>query len=218
MAAVEQLALLATTSFITGFSGALVPGPVFIATVVESTRRGYSAGPLIVLGHIIAEAVTIAALGLGLSLVVGTPLVRVVIGLVGGVFLILTGVDILRFARKASLQQVNIGEGFSLLRFGTIVAGILTSASNPYFLLWWVTVGNSFTLEGLRLAGLLGVVVFAFSHWMSDLVWYTFVSTSVHTGRKVMGDRVYRILLITCGLFLIGISLMFIVEGLTSLS
>lgn len=53
---INELAILASTSFVIGFSGALVPGPLFVVTVMESTKRGYIAGPLIVIGHAITEA------------------------------------------------------------------------------------------------------------------------------------------------------------------
>ena len=51
------------SSFIIGFSGALTPGPVLSVTIVESSRRGFLAGPLITLGHGLAELGWLVLLG-----------------------------------------------------------------------------------------------------------------------------------------------------------
>ena len=40
----ENLIILAIESFVVGFSGAIVPGPVFIATIAHSVQRGYVSG------------------------------------------------------------------------------------------------------------------------------------------------------------------------------
>jgi threonine/homoserine/homoserine lactone efflux protein len=212
-----ELFLLAGASFIAGFSGAIVPGPMFVATVMESTRIGGRAGPLLVIGHAMAEFFAILALAIGLSLVMELPTTRLVVGLLGGIFLLISAIDLLRMAGKASLKQESKGEGFVLLRYGPIVAGLLTSLSNPYFFVWWATVGNGFTLEALRVGGILGLAVFALSHWMSDLSWYTAVSFSIHKGRRILSDRVYKGILFLCGAFLIYFGADFIIGSLSSL-
>jgi len=216
--AVNQLVFLAVSSFIVGFSGALVPGPVFVATVVESTKRGYVAGPLIVIGHALAEAVTIFAFYLGLSFLIGSITAKVVIGVVGGSFLIWMSYNLINSARKASLELSASDYSTTSTGHGSIVTGILTSVSNPYFFLWWATVGNDFTLRGIEIAGLLGVAIFALSHWMSDLSWYTLVSASIHKGRKLMSAKVYKGILAICGVFLLFLGLVFILEGLRSIA
>ncbi|MBS7643315.1 LysE family transporter [Candidatus Bathyarchaeota archaeon] len=215
--AINQLIFLAVASFIVGFSGALVPGPVFVATVVESARRGYLAGPLITIGHAMAEAIIIFALYFGLSFLIGSVIAKVVIGIVGGSFLIWMGYSLIKSARKASLQLLASDSHTTLARHGPIITGILTSVSNPYFFLWWATIGNDFTFRGIEIAGLLGIVIFALSHWMSDLSWYTLVAASIHKGRKLMSTKIYKSILAICGFFIIFLGLVFIFEGLRSI-
>lgn len=55
------------------------------------------------------------------------------------------------------------------------LARIITSASNPYFWLWWLSAGSSLIMEGLR-TGLIAAGVFVTGHWIADAVWYSFVS------------------------------------------
>ena len=100
-----QIAYLALTSFIIGFSGALVPGPVFVAVVSQATRRGMIAGPMAVVGHAALETVTAILLWFGLGIFLASSWTRSVVGLFGGTFLVWSGFELLRFARKASIQE-----------------------------------------------------------------------------------------------------------------
>src|SRR5271157_4108973 len=56
-----------TTSFTVALSGALMPGPLLTVTISESARRGYMAGPLLIVGHSVLELVLVTAICLGLD-------------------------------------------------------------------------------------------------------------------------------------------------------
>jgi hypothetical protein len=49
---------------------------------------------------------------------------------------------------------------------------------------------------------------------MSDLTWYTFVSASIHGGKKLITDKVYRTILRACGMFLVGIGVIFLADAI----
>ena len=76
------------TSFGVGLSGALMPGPVLTVTIAEATRRGFWAGPLIVLGHGIIEFSLFIALVLGLGELLKHNLVFGIVGISGAIVLI----------------------------------------------------------------------------------------------------------------------------------
>jgi len=206
----EELGLLSAAAFIVGLSGALMPGTVFIAVVLHAAKKGWRVGPLIVLGHAILETGMGMALILGLSTVMGIQTVRTLIGLLGGVFLLWMGLDLLRASRHSKILTESTIQDATLLSSSPVVTGVVTSSVNPYFYVWWATVGNVFTMKGLEIAGLVGVAVFLLSHWMSDLSWYTFVSWSVGKSRKHVSDRTYRTIMGICGLFLLCLGLVFL--------
>ncbi|MFH0848682.1 MAG: LysE family transporter [archaeon] len=211
---VLQLAILSATSFLVGFSGALMPGAVFVTVVLQVARKGWISGPLIVVGHGILEAALTLALALGLSTLIGMESVHAAIGVFGGFILILMGVDLLRNATHATLQRHQIERPPRIARLSPVLSGLLASSVNPYFYLWWATVGNMFTLEGLRIAGMAGVGVFFLSHWMSDLSWYTLVSITLSRGRRYMTDRIYRTILGSCGLLVLMLGAWFLWGGI----
>jgi threonine/homoserine/homoserine lactone efflux protein len=208
---IEELAFLASASFIIGFSGAIVPGPMFVATVVWSTRKGHIAGPLVVLGHVIAETVVMLVLLLGLNFIFESNEIRLLSGFLGGVFLVWSSINLFKSSISSKDQLLpDLGGNSSITRNPTS-AGLITSISNPYFFIWWATIGNHYTTLGLEIASYIGVMVFAFAHWLSDLTWFSLVSISASKGRKVMGDRVYRFVLGLCGILLMTLGIMFIV-------
>ncbi|MCC7560742.1 MAG: LysE family translocator [Methanobacterium sp.] len=193
-----EIILFATASFWVGLSGAMVPGPMLTVTISDSLRKGSQAGPLVVLGHVIAEISLIILLVLGLGWVIGSQTITMVIGGIGGVMLIYIGYSI---ARSPVPEEIP-GDGKPIEKRGSVLSGVITSVTNPYFYLWWATVGWAFMLKGIELAGIIGVLSFLVGHWGADLSWYSLVSFFTSKGRHVLPGKRYRIMMIICGVFL----------------
>jgi threonine/homoserine/homoserine lactone efflux protein len=97
-----------------------------------------------------------------------------------------------------------------------IIAGVLTTIVNPYWLLWWATVGAAYL--GTFLAfGVPGIIAFYIGHTLADWAWNLFVAFIVATGRRVMTDRIYRGILLVCGIFLVALSFYFVSSGINFL-
>jgi threonine/homoserine/homoserine lactone efflux protein len=212
----EKLLELAVTSFIVGLTGAMMPGPVLIATILQSTKKGYVAGPLVTLGHAVAELVLTVFLIRALAFIVGSLEFRVILGLIGGTTLLWMGSEALRYSKEATIHGLVANTSRSkLLVRGPVSLGLLMSVSNPYWWVWWGTLGNAFLIESLAVAGVIGAATFYFSHIMSDFAWYTAVSSSIGKGRTVISDKAYRYILAICGLSLLVLGVIFIVDGMT---
>ncbi len=82
------------------------------------------------------------------------------------------------------------------------IAGLVTSAANPYFWIWWLTIGSAMVIAGLA-GGIALAAVFMAGHWCADLGWYTFVSAGISRGRAFLSDLSYRRIMGVCGVFLI---------------
>ncbi|WP_242965167.1 LysE family transporter [Petroclostridium xylanilyticum] len=72
--------------FLIGFSGAMMPGPMLGITIDGSLKKGWTAGPLAVLGHGILELILIIIMTFGLKDFFSNPTVAGLIGLFGGAF------------------------------------------------------------------------------------------------------------------------------------
>jgi threonine/homoserine/homoserine lactone efflux protein len=197
-------------SFLIGFSGALVPGPVLTVTIKEAARRGPWAGPLVTLGHGIAEIGITVALILGLSALLDDPRTKTVVAVVGGGFLVLMGIDMLRRVRS-------LGEEMAAAREETVggsrtpvLLGITTTLSNPYWFGWWGSIGASLLVASSSM-GWMGVAAFVSGHVCSDLAWYTLVSILVSLGLSYSRGLWYRITFGVCGAFLVVVGIGFVV-------
>ena len=93
-----------------------------------------------------------------------------------------------------------------------VASGIVVSLANPYWTIWWATIGLGYLVIGLRF-GLVGVAVFFAGHILADLAWYTLVSVGIASGRGILPDRVYRGMLALCGVVLIGFGAWFLWTG-----
>ncbi len=201
-----SLLVIALSSFVVALSGALVPGPLFSITIAESARRGAIAGPLIIIGHGMLELSLVVLLVLGIAPFLSSPSTKMMISILGGLVLILMGYGLLRDARGAKLL---LPEGQGSKGMHPVFSGIVGSVSNPYWIIWWVTIGMSYLVSAVAF-GWLGVAVFFIGHIMADLGWYSLISLAVAKGKKVMGDRGYRFLLWGCGAFLVFFGLWFV--------
>lgn len=203
--------IIFTTSFLVAFSGAMMPGPLLALTIGEVARRGFWAGPQLILGHGIAELALIAALVAGLSEIMSNELVPVIVGFAGGA--ILLGMGLVTARRGWRKSTILATEPQIAVRDRTIVlSGIIGSISNPYWLIWWITLGMTYLLWSLSL-GIAGVATFFTGHILADLAWYALVAFILASGRKIMSDKVYRGLLIFCGVALLGLGGYFIASA-----
>ena len=205
-----NITALFATAFLVGLSGAMMPGPLLTVTIAESAHRGFKAGPLIVLGHALLELALIIALLAGLSFYLKKPVVTNVISLVGGGFLIFIGLNMIRDVIKGrvSLEQNknNTGKGMTM---HPVVAGILVSLSNPFWIVWWATIGLTYLTLALK-SGTAGIASFFTGHIMADLLWYSLIAAAVAGGRRFLKQQVYQVVIILCGVFLTGLGGYFI--------
>lgn len=209
----SMLLFLFWSSFVIGLSGAMMPGPVLTATVSEVMKRGFIAGPLIVLGHGLLEIGVLALLVTGLGDWLTLPLTRAVLGYVGGALLIGMGAHMLVTTRAAAEKAERQTAGAPAPLHGPVLAGALTTLSNPYFYVWWATIGlgyASFSLDH----GRIGLVAFYGGHILSDLAWYALIAFGVASGRRVCPPAVYRLVLSACGLALVALGVWFIRYGM----
>jgi len=207
----ELLGLL-VASFFAALAGAVSPGPVFAVTVAESAKRGYRAGPLIVTGHFIVEAIIVSVLFLGLGALLASEQARMVIGYGGGAALIFMGLYLAWSSRNVRLQAERSGD-HRFSSYGSIASGFLTSCSNPYVPLWWLAIGVPIMYKSLEIAGVLGFILFLIGHGAADMGWFSSIAYCVDRGRRFISDRFLRYLVLGSALFLAGLGIYFMVSS-----
>lgn len=211
-----SISSLFVTAFLVGLSGALMPGPLLTLTIGESLKRGFRAGPLIVLGHALLELALVITLAAGLASVLSRETVSAFIGVVGGVFLAYLGVGMIKegWAGRISLAA-STGQYKSPQGINPVLGGAMVSLSNPYWSLWWATVGLSYIGMAIK-KGSMGIAAFYSGHIMADVVWYLAIAAMVTGGRRFINDSIYRAIIAICGVFLVVMGAFFVKYGLTT--
>jgi len=203
-------------SFIVALSGALSPGPLLTFTIYKSLKqkKGYLAGLYIVLGHATIEFILILALLAGASYFFQNVIVLTLIGVIGGSFLVIFGLFIIR-----DVINKNFNVNFNLVnnnlkgyKGNSFIGGIIVSLSNPFWEFWWAVIGLGFMISfNISFENPLGILMFFLGHELGDIVWYLPISMFVSFGGKSLNPKIYKYILIICGIFMIifGIYLIF---------
>ena len=197
-------------AFVVGLSGAMAPGPVLTVTISETLKRGFKAGPLIVLGHAALEIMLLLLIAAGLGPFFEHPVVTTVFLSAGGAVLLWMGGQMVVTNKKTTEDALNAKGAES--PYGPVLAGIVLSLTNPFWIIWWVTVGMGFVMQSLQF-GIAGLLSFYFGHILADLAWYSFVAFSVSAGRRLCPPMLYRVVFIACGLALLGLGGLFIAKA-----
>ena len=205
-----------TQVFVVSLSGALMPGPLLTYNIQSTYTKGFWVGPKLVLGHAILEVLLILGIIGGLKSFIELTGTRIVVGAIGGILLIWMSYGLIRTKSNSITSQATLSAnetksfGFNL---SPVFAGIVISISNPYFLLWWVSIGLALMTQSLAL-GWIGILIFFISHIAADLGWYSLVSAAIFGGRQFISERFYRRLLMVCGLFLLVLAFRFLYDAL----
>ena len=165
-------------------SGVMAPGPITAATLAAGQRNRH-AGAWICVGHIAVELPLILILAGGLGSVFESQGIRAWIGLVGGLVLLLMGVQLLAGLRKSESNSPASVDRHPLW------IGVILSGANPYFLLWWATVGLAITGQAMEL-GVMALVLFALLHWACDLGWLEVLSFAGFKGSEAFATAVRK--------------------------
>jgi threonine/homoserine/homoserine lactone efflux protein len=201
------MALLTFILTIVGISlsGVMAPGPITAATLAAGARNRH-AGAWICVGHIAVELPLILILAGGLGTFLESEGIRAWIGLVGGLVLLLMGLQLLASLRKSEVSSAATVDRHPLW------IGIVLSGANPYFLLWWATVGLMLTSQAMEF-GVFALVLFAMLHWACDLGWLEVLSFAGFKGSEAFGRRSQKVIAAVCAVALVGFGVKFIYDA-----
>ncbi len=202
----DNLFVIFITSLGLGFSGAVVPGPLLALTLKESLGRGKVAALWLSGGHSFCELLMVGAIAGGLNQFISVETISGPIGLLGGVILLWMGIGAFKQTRTTAKPFDNaspLNRPRSLL-----IGGAAVTLSNPYWTVWWLTVGLMLILSAAK-AGFAGVATFYVGHILSDFLWFGCVGFVVGWRRQMLNDGVYLRILQACAVFLVGFGLFF---------
>jgi threonine/homoserine/homoserine lactone efflux protein len=202
--------LIATVVLVSA-SGALAPGPLLIATLSESVKRGGRVGLLSATGHMIVELPLVLLIAQGIAFLLTTEVMaRLAITVAGIAALTFFGLNQLRESLLAKPTTTN-GLDAKTPKNGVAI-GIIFTGLNPYFITWWLTIGAKLVYDALALAAWLGIAVMYASHIWIDYAWLYITGSLAWRGGRILGSKLLRLINIVLGSFLLVLALMMSLE------
>jgi threonine/homoserine/homoserine lactone efflux protein len=203
---VEIINFVLTIILVTA-SGALAPGPLFFETISKGSKIGAKSGIIFSVAHTVVEFSLIMLFALGLIKIANEPIVKFVIGLLGGITLIIFG--LLQVYRTTVYNSREPGYSKSSFRHLFLI-GLAFTGLNPYFLIWWLTVGANLIIISLEFAAFAGVIFMYICHVWIDYVWLTSIAHLAKKGSDIIGNKWYKTMMILFGFILVYFGLTFI--------
>ena len=203
---------IATVVVVTA-SGALAPGPLSFGILMQGSKQGARSGFSCAIGHTLVEFPLVLALAFGLLAAASQPMIKNVIGLVGGLGLI--GFGILQIYQTVKTRGDSSGTSkTSRLPASSLVLGFALTGLNPYFILWWLTIGSVLIVQALAFAAIVGVLIMYVSHVWMDYAFLSSLAYFAKKGKNIVGSRYYKLVLIAFGLILVYYGLSFTLDAI----
>ena len=203
----EELLGFAAVVIIISASGVMAPGPLFAANIFYGIKGGTKAGLKMAYGHTVVELPLIILLGIGAFSLETFPEFRTYIAIIGAVGL---------FAFAAiQLKQVfrdNV-ELTTQTKHGPFLAGIMLSALNPFFIIWWLTIGFKLISDSLIFWSFWGIgIMFLFHIWM-DYAWLSSTAMLSSKISKILSNRSFKFLSIGLSAALVYFGITFLIDA-----
>jgi threonine/homoserine/homoserine lactone efflux protein len=189
------------SALIFGLTAGLQPGPLTILVVQQTLERGLMSGIKVSIAPVITDGPIIFAVVMVLSQFKDISLFLGLLSLVGGLYLLVLCMQILR-TKVLSFSASN-GSNSSLLT--AIKVNFLSP--NPY--LFWFTVGGTFIARGTTNEAITFVVVFLGSLVLSKMV----IALLAFNFREILGGVGYLWVMRTLGLALGVFAILFLVKS-----
>ena len=192
-------------------SGVLAPGPLFFMNLLYGAHVGTRSGLKVAYGHTIVELPLIILLAVGLFTFDAARRYSGTIGLIGGIaMLTIAGLQIRSIIRKKSAYTAARDLAGSK---GPFIAGIILSALNPFFLMWWFTVGLKLIVDSAAFGLGTGLaILFALHIWM-DYAWLGSTAYLASKGSRVLKSRYYPLLLAGLSAVLVYYGISFVIQA-----
>jgi len=199
-----DLASLIVSSVVISVSGALSPGPLTASAVAVGTKRFAKGGFLIAFGHMLFEfpyVLIIASFFPSIDFLLKNVNVRYALTLIVLAFILFfsylvmkEGINVI----KTGISQIGKSKSYTL---NPILIGVILTGFNPYFLLWWLSVGLPLIQFSMN-AGLSFLLLMYGAHVWMDYFWLTLMGFAGENSVKILKSKGYGVLLIFLGLML----------------
>ena len=202
----NQIIEFAFVVIVISASGVMSPGPLFAANISHGLRDGAKSGIKMAIGHTIVEFPLVVLLGIGALSLEIFPEFRTLISIAGAVTLFV-------FAFMQIRTTLQEGKGIrSKPKQNPTVTGIAFSALNPFFIVWWLTIGLKLITDAMLIWAFAGMLIMFVMHIWMDFAWLGGTAFLASKSTKIMSNQKYKALIIGLNGMLIYFGITFLLD------
>jgi threonine/homoserine/homoserine lactone efflux protein len=188
-------------------SGVMSPGPLFAANISHGLRDGAKSGIKMAVGHTIVEFPLVVLLGIGALSLETFPEFRMLISILGAITLFVFAFTQIRTVLKGGKNII------SKPKQHPILTGIAFSALNPFFIIWWLTIGLKLITDAMLIWAFAGMLIVFVMHIWMDFVWLGGIAFLASKSKQIMSNRNYKALMIGLNIMLIYFGITFLLDA-----
>lgn len=202
----EQFLEFAVLVIAISASGVMAPGPLFAANISYGLRDGARSGIKMAFGHSIVEFPLIILLGIGVFSLEIFPEFRTIISILGAITLFIFAIIQIKtvFSRK-EISEIKPKQG-------PLITGILLSALNPFFIIWWLTIGFKLISDAMLVWAFAGIIILFGLHIWMDFAWLGIISFLASKSSKILSNKNYKVLMVSLSLVLVYFGIVFLTD------
>lgn len=185
-------------------SGVMAPGPLFAANIAHGMKEGTKGGIKMALGHTIVEFPLVILLGIGVFSLTSFPEFRTIISIIGALTLfVFAGIQIKETIQKRKTRLTH-------QKHSALITGIAFSALNPFFIIWWLSIGFKLISDAMMIWAFSGILILFVLHIWMDFAWLGSIALLAKKSSNIISNKNYKIIMI-------GLSASLIYFGITFL-
>ncbi len=187
-------------------SGVMAPGPLFAANISYGLREGTRSGIKMAIGHTIVEFPLIILLGIGVFSLESFPEFRTIVSVAGAITLF-----VFAFIQIKNVIRNN-RDSTSTPKHRPLITGIVLSALNPFFIIWWLTIGFKLISDAVLIWAFSGMLIVFFLHIWMDFAWLGGISFLASKSSRILSNRNYKVIMIGLSLLLVYFGITFLID------
>ena len=190
------------------------PGPITTIGILHGIKGGWRAGLRIAHGRALVTFAIIVALGFGLLVIIDlVPEIQYVISFSGAMVIFYFCYTQMRFVIKQTRKNIQTTNEY--------VDGIKFTLTNPFTMIWWITIGGDLLTQSINITKLflvsdihyliVGIFLLFFLHIWIGYVWLIIVGYFSSKASRFLYGMKFRIFILSMVVFLtyFGVKLLY---------
>jgi threonine/homoserine/homoserine lactone efflux protein len=185
-------------------------GPINAAQLDKGLKRGFMHAWVVGLGAVCADIIYMLLVYFGMIHLLDAPFIKAFLWLFGFFVLVYTGVEsIVNSEQVTSLETREVGESL----FKSFTSGFLMSLFNPLSILFWLGIYGSILAKMTSEYSMDQLLVYSGAIVFGILLWDVLMAGASSIFRKILTNRLLKLISISSGLSLVGFGLYFGVQA-----